>query len=380
MLIASESLVESINDGFIMVDSTWYVTYMNRRAQVMLRCLDSSVTSRRLWDLMPEDPSTDAYRQLHRAVAQQISVEFDVFYPLLYVWHEVRAIPSTNGVALILRDITDRQWLVRREAEHAYLRNLFNDAPVAITITRGPYHQYEFVNNFARKLIGGRNIEGLTVREAFPEVEGQGFFELMDQVYRTGEPYYAEERFIQFARDGTGVLEDAYFTFTYQALRGFDAQVSGILNISVEVTDQVRARLQSEQLAAERTAVLGHLPDGVIVTDAIGRIIYVNEIAAKLHGEAKLDVMPDDYTKTYHLLTIDGQPYPIEDLPLTRAVRHNEVIQGAEWRIRRPDGQDILVEGSASPVYAPTGIKIGAVLTLREKGRTMLSAVSEHLL
>lgn len=366
MLIPTEVLVESLYDGFLMLAADWQVTYMNHRARVMLRKVGDDQLRFNFWDLIPEAPTTEAYRELHRAVEEHIAVEFEVFYPSLYVWHEIRAIPAESGLALILRDITDRQWLVRREAEHAYLRNLFNDAPVSITITRGPKHCYEFLNSFAQKLIGGRNLEGLTVREAFPEAEGQGFFNRMDQVYQTGQPYSAEEQEIQFNRYGTGI-ETAYFTFTYQALRGFDAQVSGIVTIAIEVTEQVIARMRSEQLAAERSAILGHFPEGVIVTDEGGRIIYVNDVAAQLHGVAKLDVVPEDYTDTYHLLTLDGKPHPVADLPLTRAVNHDEVVQGAEWRIRRPDGQELLVEGSASPVYSSTGSKIGAVLTIREK-------------
>ncbi|MFD1734218.1 hypothetical protein ACFSC4_27790 [Deinococcus malanensis] len=53
---------------------------------------------------------------------------------------------------------------------------------------------------------------------------------------------------------------------------------------------------------------------------------------------------PENYTRTYHLLTVDGEPHPVEDLPLTRAV-HGEVIQNARWRIARPDGTSLLVQG-----------------------------------
>lgn len=366
MLLASEILIESINDGFIMVDSSWQITAMNRRARMMLRLLDTDPRNQGLWEVFPDDPTTPTRRELERAVQQHVTVEFDVFYPHLYVWHEVRAVPDQHGLGLLLRDITDRQWLLRREAERAYLRNLFNDAPVALSITRGPDHQFEFVNAFATQLLGGQHVEGQSYKEAFPEFEAQGFIDLLNHVYTSGVPYHAQEQLVRFDRQNTGTIEDAYFTFTYQPLRGFDSQVSGIMTLCVDMTAQVRARKESERLVAEQQAILSQLPDGVIVTDAEGRIIYVNDVASALHGVATLQVAPEEYASAYHLFTMDGEPYPIENLPLTRAVRDDATTVGAEWQIRQPSGTMITVEGSASPIYA-ANTKIGAVLTLRLK-------------
>ena len=70
-------------------------------------------------------------------------------------------------------------------------------------------------------------------------------------------------------------------------------------------------------------AALAQLSEGVIVTDADGRITFVNDAAARLHGVVRLDVAPEDYAATYDLRTEDGRPYPTAELPLARAVRHN---------------------------------------------------------
>ncbi|EPX82788.1 PAS domain S-box [Rubellimicrobium thermophilum DSM 16684] len=127
-----------------------------------------------------------------------------------------------------------------------------------------------------------------------------------------------------------------------------------------------RAGMQAEARAAERAAILGQLAEGVIVTDAEGRIVFVNEAAARLHGTADLDVRPEDYAGRYHLLTMDGRPYPSHDLPLARAVLHGETVLDARWRIRRPDGTEVVAVGSARPVFAPDGTRVGSVLTLRD--------------
>jgi PAS domain S-box-containing protein len=120
-------------------------------------------------------------------------------------------------------------------------------------------------------------------------------------------------------------------------------------------------------LASEHAAVLGQIAEGVIVTDAAGRITFVNEAAAGIHGAAVLGIHPEAYSAAYYLLTEDGRPYPAEELPLARAVMRGETVTDARWRIRRPDGSVVLAVGTARPVYAPDRTRIGAVLTLRDE-------------
>jgi PAS domain S-box-containing protein len=118
--------------------------------------------------------------------------------------------------------------------------------------------------------------------------------------------------------------------------------------------------------AALAQAALAQLAEGVIVTDAAGRITFVNEAAARLHGVARLDVAPEAYADTYHLLTEGGDPYPSAELPLARAVLRGETVTEVRWRIGRPDRTEVLAVGSARPVLGPDGARLGAVLTVRD--------------
>ena len=111
--------------------------------------------------------------------------------------------------------------------------------------------------------------------------------------------------------------------------------------------------------------LLNQLSEGVIVADREGKLSFINDAAARLHGVKALDIAPDDYSETYHLFTEDGDPYPSDQLPLARAVLHGETIEDARWRIRRPDGSEILAIGSARPVVEDDH-QVGAILTLRD--------------
>ncbi len=240
-------LAEAINDGFLLLNQGFQIIYANHRAHLLFRAQEGSLLQQSLWSLVPDDATSPYRSELERALRDDVTTEFDVFYPNLYAWHEVRAVPLPDGLGLVLRDITDRQRLLRHEAERAYLRELFNTAPVAISLYRGPYHRIEFANVLAQNIIGDRITEGREFREVLPEAVEQGFLALLDDVYRTGNPYYAKDALVQIDRRDTGVREDRYFTFTYQALRGFDATIDGVLAIGVEVTETVVARQQSAQ-------------------------------------------------------------------------------------------------------------------------------------
>lgn len=139
------------------------------------------------------------------------------------------------------------------------------------------------------------------------------------------------------------------------------------ISAQVEAEAKLKAVYDSDQqLTSYRQAILSQLTEGIIITNAEGRILFVNQAANDLHGVAKLDVPPDEYAETYSLFTADGEPHPSMSLPLSRAVVKEETVIGARWRIRRPDGREVLAIGNAKPVYASTGEKIGAVLTIQD--------------
>jgi len=159
--------------------------------------------------------------------------------------------------------------------------------------------------------------------------------------------------------------------------RDKDGQIVHWFGINIDVAEQEdtarRLKEQSyalERVLAERQAILDQLGEGVIITDAEGEIAYMNDMAQILHGQKQLGVAPEDYTSTFQLLTVDREPCPVEQLPLTRAVRDNITTADSEWIICRADGSEILAKGNAKPVYDEKGKKIAAVLTIRDVTRT----------
>lgn len=111
-------ILESITDAFFGVDHTWRFTYLNRQAERLLQRTREELLDRVLWDEFPETLGSTFYRELHRAASEQVSVEFEEFYPPLNTWFETHAYPSAEGISVYFQAITER-----KQAEEA-LRTL----------------------------------------------------------------------------------------------------------------------------------------------------------------------------------------------------------------------------------------------------------------
>lgn len=124
-------------------------------------------------------------------------------------------------------------------AELADLRALFQQAPGYMAVLRGPDHVYALVNDAYRRIVGERDLIGRSVREAMPELGGQGFFELLDEVYATGKPFVGHQMPMTLHRRPNGPAEEVFLDFVYQPIIGADGQVSGIFVEGSDVTARV---------------------------------------------------------------------------------------------------------------------------------------------
>jgi len=136
-------------------------------------------------------------------------------------------------------------------AELADLRALFQQAPGHMAVLRGPEHVFALVNEAFQRIAGTRALLGKSVREAMPELEGQGFFELLDQVYTTGKPFIGHQMPVKLQRHPEGLLEERFVDFVYQPTIGVDGRVSGIFIEGSDVTDRVRAAEYQQLLLNE---------------------------------------------------------------------------------------------------------------------------------
>ncbi len=147
---------------------------------------------------------------------------------------------------------TDALQLAQAEAlyQKERLYSLLMQAPVGIGIFQGEGHIVELVNPMLGDLLG-RDPEQLLHKSIFdvlPEVKQQGFGEILDAVLQEGKPFEQKELPVTLIRQGE--LEQRHFHIRYQALRDTRQQITGVMQIVYDVTEQVRARQMAEQSEA----------------------------------------------------------------------------------------------------------------------------------
>jgi signal transduction histidine kinase len=204
-----------------------------------------------------------------------------------YTWHENQLVPITrhgsredvywtysyspiddpdapNGIGgvLVVCTETTEQVLSQQRAKtaEAKWRALFDLAPVFMCTLKGMQHRFEYANPEYLKLVNKREVLGKTVREALPEVVGQGFVSLLDQVFRSRKPYQGHAVPVDLASEHH-VTERRFVDFIYQPLTDENNEVTGVFVVGYDVTESVRSgeRLrEQDRRKDEFLAMLAH--------------------------------------------------------------------------------------------------------------------------
>jgi PAS domain S-box-containing protein len=157
----------------------------------------------------------------------------------------VQEILEANEQQAILAEQAYQNYQLAQQQRQA-LYDLFTKAPAQIGIVRGPEFRYEFANTNYQAAMGGRELVGHTVAEAVPEIAAMGLLTILNEVYRTGQPYEAHEVPLDFHQPD-GQQRPAYFTYIIQRFEE-GGQPAGLTSYGYEVTEMVLARQALEQL------------------------------------------------------------------------------------------------------------------------------------
>ena len=175
------------------------------------------------------------------------------------------------GVIAIVVETTERVLADRRmAAEQARQRQLLKQMPGFVAVLTGPEHVYEYVNDAYVRITGRSDFVGHSIRDALPDLVGQGFYELLDQVYASGETVVIRDMEMRLGGGGGGEVK--YIDFVYEPIRDEDGAVTGIFVGGYEVTEAMRATAELRASEARLRRLNAELERRVIErTQARGR-------------------------------------------------------------------------------------------------------------
>jgi PAS domain S-box-containing protein len=423
-----QTIAENATLALFIMDEHQRCTYMNPAAERLTGFSLDEVRGRVLHDVihhtrpdgtpfpLAECAIDRAFPREMRQQGEEVFVHRDGrFYPVAFTASPIRDGGRTVGTVVEARDISDdlrargeREALIRElQAERTRLASIFQLAPAFITTLRGPDHVFELANPPYYQLVGHRDIIGRSVRDALPEVVEQGFIDLLDRVYRTGEPFTGMEMPILLQRTPDAPPEERYLNFVYQALPGVDGRIEGILAHGTDVTDLVLSRQKAEEqaveleaqaetlqtqamqleeaqvelqtaneellqtneeLAAERArlaAVIDNAPVGLVIAEApSGRIVAGNRRTEEILRHPLLRSGSVEEYRDWTAFHPDGRRVEGHEYPLARVLATGRKAGPDDYLYQRGDGTRAWVQITGAPIRDEQGALAAALVVL----------------
>ncbi|WP_375417704.1 PAS domain-containing protein [uncultured Hymenobacter sp.] len=249
-----------------------------------------------------------------------------IYQPLTNEQHQ------TTGIMVFAVDVTDKV-LARQQAgtlqaellaaaqrqgqQREAFYQVFEQTPALIALLRAPGHRFEYVNPAYQRLFPGRQLVGLDMVDALPEVEEQGFVALLDRVYQTGETYFGTDTAFEVPPAAGQPARMAYYNFTYQAYQE-NGQVAGISIFAYGVTEQVRARQERETERQQLAQVFSQAPVAICVFRGPDYVLdVVNPLMGEMLGRPLAELVGRPFFEALPELTSQGLPALLEGVRQT---------------------------------------------------------------
>ena len=210
-------------------------------------------------------------------------------------------------------------------------RDLLAHMPAAVAYVAGPDLVFEFANDEYRRVVGERELIGLPLREALPELAAERVAAVR-RVALTGKQHRYRRHWSWVRKHGREP-EQAFVDFVYQPVRDAAGIVTGVLLYASDVTDHVLEGRRLEALTEQPTAtderyrtLFETLPQGVVYYSADGAVLDANPAASEILGlePGQMTLWPVIRDKiAFHE---DGSRYQSDEFPAMMALRTGQII------------------------------------------------------
>ncbi len=390
------AILSSIQEGFIVLDREWRLTYINSSAAQLLDSTPDEMNGRIIWEAFPQFSDTTFAQQFLAAAEKQELTRFEAYYPPTARWLECRCYPVPGGLTVLFTDNTEQRRLKEMLKNHkdqlADVLEGSNDGYWVWDLTTG---KVEVSPRFLEIL--GMEQEDLTLEYEilYETAHPEDIAELKEAITgalkgEEGDRYEAEHRMRHDEGNYLWVFNRGKVTRRNE--KGRAVRMSGTIT---DVTDRVYEKellALSEELArgrlSEIEAIYQSAPVGLCVLDKRMRYIRINDRLAEINGiEAKehigktiREVLPEtaDATEPQCLKVIEtGMPVLNVEISGETPALPGVMRYWMEhfFPLQTPDGKilgiNVVVEDITQRKHAEAQLKsLNATLELRVRERT----------
>ena len=253
--------------------------------------------------------------------------------------------------ARIRREAQEKESAALR-AEQQRLAELFRQAPAFLAVLRGPDHVFEMTNPRYQDLIGHRDVLGKTLREAVPEAADQGFNDLLDRVYQSGEPFVGNSIPVKLARTAGQPLDDTFLDFVYQPMHDADGKVASVLVLGVDVTERRKAEQALYASEARLSAMYSSMHEYIGLLSTDGTLLDCNPASLEFAGNTREEVIGMKFWETPWFIHTPGAAELLRGAIARTAAGE---FMRYETALNRPNGDALTFDFSLRPVYNAQG-------------------------
>lgn len=299
----------------------------------------------------------------------------DIYFNFIYQPY-FEADETISGVTIIAYEVTAKVIVKKAlEAQHKSEKKalklveetnkryytMLMESPFAFSIMKGKDMVITLANDLMKEFWGkGVDVEGKTFLQVLPELKNQPFPDMIDHVFTTGKPVYANEIFAQLQHNNK--LEERYFNIVYQPYYEADNTISGVTTIAYDVTEMVLARKKIEESEVNFRNLADLMPAKLSNADANGKLLYFNKHWIDYSGYSFEDLRDFGYQKIMHPDELDEFQKGLQKAAETGTVSEMEMRfmnkSGAyRWHlnlaspIKDENGQVIMWVGSTTDIH-----------------------------
>lgn len=203
--------------------------------------------------------------------------------------------------------------------------------PAGVAYVAGSDLIFEFANDEYRRYVGGRDLIGLPLGVALPELP-RDRLERVARAGRQGLAFQDSDSEVWIRRHGHSP-EQMFVDLVYQPVPDDVGGVAGVLICVNDVTAHVRDRRRLEVLAERLTAteeryraLFETLPLGLVHYNSDGSVLWANPAAAEILGRAPAAMTAWPLNRAGHIVHEDGSPFQPDELPVAVALRTGKVV------------------------------------------------------
>jgi len=291
-----EGLLHRLDEGFLVLDVSWRVRYMNCRAAELLRQPAASIVGTTLWDLFPGVAGTETETRLRRASAASEPAELEAFHRPVGRWFRTRVFSTPEGFSALLEDVTERKQSQEASLRLAAIVRSSEEAIVGKDLD-GIITAW---NPAAERLFGftAREAIGRSIRMIVPADRQTEEDEVLSRL-RRGEAIEHLET-VRIRKDGTPIN----IALTVSPIRDADGRVIGASKIARDIGARLRAEVElarlltAEQAARaraesdERRATLLSESSAALSASQLQLIDDLLDVSRIISGKMRLDIRP----------------------------------------------------------------------------------------